>query len=103
MYKFYANSENSDKSCKNHKKVLVFPVFCLKVQILHGFSKKLRRRASSRPQLLEALVEVRKEEEKNFSLLKHKPKVVVDAILCMILITLLSIYQYTLFFQHNLP
>ena len=38
----------------------------------------------------------------SFSVLKHKPKVRVDAIFCMILTTLLSIYQYTLFFQPNL-
>ena len=38
----------------------------------------------------------------SFSVLKHKPKVGVDAIFCMILTTLLNIYQYTLFFQPNL-
>ena len=43
------------KLSQNHKKVLVFPVSRSKVQILRRFSKKLRRRASSRPQLLEAL------------------------------------------------
>ena len=37
-----------------------------------------------------------------FSVLKHKPKVVVNDISCMILTTLLSIYHYTLFFQPNL-
>ena len=35
-------------------------------------------------------------------MLKHNPKVGVDAIFCMILTTLVSIYQYTLFFQHNM-
>ena len=43
------------KLCKNHKKVLVFPVLHSKVHILLRFSKKLRRRASARLQLLEAL------------------------------------------------
>ena len=32
--------------------------------------------------------------EKSFSVLKHNPKVVVDVFLCMILTTLLCIYQY---------
>ena len=44
------------KLCKNHKKVLVFPVLRSKVHILGIFSKNLRRRASSRLQLLEALL-----------------------------------------------
>ena len=42
------------------------------------------------------------ETNQSFSVLKHKPKVGVNAIFCMILTTLLSIYQYTLFFQPNL-
>ena len=41
-------------------------------------------------------------KNQSFSVLKHKPKVGVDAIFCMILTTLLSNYQYTLFFQPNL-
>ena len=46
---------NFVKLCQNYKKVLVFPVLHSKVHILRRFSKKLRGRASSRPQLLEAL------------------------------------------------
>ena len=42
------------------------------------------------------------EKNLSFSLLKHKQKVGVNEIFCMILTKLLSIYQYTLFFQPNL-
>ena len=35
------------------------------------------------------------------SVLKHKPKIVVNGIFCMIVTTLLSMNQYTLFFQPN--
>ena len=49
------------KLCKNHKKVLVFPVLRSKVHILRRFSKKLRRRASARLQLLEALSQARED------------------------------------------
>ena len=38
----------------------------------------------------------------SFRVLKNNPKVGVDAIFCMILKKLLSIYQYTLFFQPKL-
>ena len=38
----------------------------------------------------------------SFIMLKHKPKVGVDTVLCKILPTLLSIFQYTLFFKPNL-
>ena len=45
----------------------------------------------------------KKEEEKlSFRVLNHKQKVVVDAFFCMILTTLQSIYQCTLFCQPNL-
>ena len=40
-------------------------------------------------------------ENLSFSVLKHKPKVGVNAILCMILTTLPDIHQYTFFFQCN--
>ena len=46
--------------------------------------------------LLGVEVEVKNQ---SFSVVKHKPKVRVDAIFCMILT---SIQEYTLFFQHNL-
>ena len=36
-----------------------------------------------------------------FNVIKHKPKVWVGAIFCMILTTMLSIYHYALFFQTN--
>ena len=41
-------------------------------------------------------------ENISFSVFKHKQKVGVDAIVCMILATLPSIHQYTLNFRPNL-
>ena len=41
-------------------------------------------------------------ENLSFSVIKHKPKVGVDAIFCINLTTLPRIHQYTLFFQPNL-
>ena len=48
--------KNFVKWCQNHKKkMLIFPVSRSKVKILLRFSKDLRRCATSRLQLLEAL------------------------------------------------
>ena len=43
-------------NCAKLKKRIVFPVLRSKVVIVCRFSKKLRKCASSRPQLLEALI-----------------------------------------------
>ena len=62
MYKFLRILLNCAKITK---KVLKFPVLRSKENTLRRFSKKVRRRATSHPQLLEALHETSREYERS--------------------------------------